>query len=227
MKYRILVVDDDPSILTSTVRQLSNALFQVDGVESGEQALKFLAEYDVDLAVVDVMMPGIDGFELCRTIKVSEDIPIIMLTARDAIEDKAIAYKSGTDDYVSKPFSMDELKFRIEAVLRRYKYNVEEVTSLGVMTIHRLSYEIKVEERILILPKKEFELLLYLALNKPYVVKREQLIESIWGFDYEGDERTLDVHIKRLRNRFKQMDIPLGFQIKTVRGIGYQVIEDV
>lgn len=227
MKYRILVVDDDPSILTSTVRQLSNALFQVDGVESGEQALKFLAEHDVDLAVVDVMMPGIDGFELCRTIKASEDIPIIMLTARDAIEDKAIAYKSGTDDYISKPFSMDELKFRIEAVLRRYKYNVEEVTSLGVMTIHRLSYEIKVGERILILPKKEFELLLYLALNKPSVVQREQLIESIWGFDYDGDERTLDVHIKRLRNRFKQMDIPLGFQIKTVRGIGYQVIEDV
>lgn len=217
---KILIVDDDINILQLVNIHLSEAGYRVFQAKDGTEALEVLSREACDLAVVDVMMPFIDGYTLTREIRKKYDIPVILLTAKNQIEDKEEGFRSGTDDYLVKPFEPKELTFRIEALLRRYNKQLDEsIIHLGRTTINKKNYEVQIGDRTIILPLKEFELLYFLSSNPMQVFTREHLIEQIWGIDYEGDERTVDVHIKRLRERFSKMTD--DFQIKTIRGVGY------
>ncbi len=217
---KILVVDDDLHILELVGIHLCNAGYQVYKAKDGVDALNILSSESCDLAVIDVMMPFMDGYSLTKEIRQKYDIPIILLTAKSQIEDKEQGYLSGTDDYLVKPFEPKELLFRIKALLRRYDLETDEsIVRFGKTTINKKSYEVEIGNRTLLIPLKEFELLYFLASHPFQVFSREQLIERIWGIDYEGDERTVDVHIKRLRERFSS--ITDDFQIKTIRGVGY------
>lgn len=218
----ILIVDDDINILQLVKIHLAEAGFKVVQAKDGTQALAVLNREVCDLAVIDVMMPFMDGYALTKVIRKKYDIPVILLTAKNQIEDKEEGYKSGTDDYLVKPFEPKELQFRIEALLRRYdKQSDETVIHLGSTTINKKSYEVQIGERTILLPLKEFELLYFLATNSMQVFSRAHLIEHIWGVDFEGDERTIDVHVKRLRERFSKLTD--DFHIKTVRGVGYSL----
>jgi two-component system OmpR family response regulator len=216
----ILMVDDDLNILKLVDIQLSKQGYQVFQAKNGMEALEILKEQTCHLAVVDVMMPYMDGYALTKEIRALYDIPVILLTAKSEIEDKERGFQAGTDDYLVKPFEPKELIFRIKALLRRYDHQQDEsMLRIGGTTINKKSYEVQIGKRTLLLPLKEFELLCYLVSNPKQVFSREHLIEQIWGLDYEGDERTVDVHIKRLRERFS--NVTDDFQIKTVRGVGY------
>ncbi|ASE36797.1 MULTISPECIES: response regulator transcription factor [Staphylococcus] len=223
---KCLVVDDDPRILHYVATYLQREGLKVVSESSGEAALDYLETNQVDIAIVDIMMNGMDGFELCETLKADyEDLPVIMLTARDALSDKERAFLTGTDDYVTKPFEVEELMFRIRAVLRRYQKNADTEIQLGNLTLNQAYLEIAVDQKRMNLPNKEFTLLFLLASQPKQVFSRESLIEKIWGFDYEGDERTVDVHVKRLRKRLDKLGANVA--IKTVRGLGYKVVQDV
>ena len=216
----ILIVDDDINIVKLVDIHLSEQGYNVFLAKDGMEALEALKKTACDLAVVDVMMPFMDGYTLTKEIRTQYDIPVILLTAKSEIEDKEQGFQAGTDDYLVKPFEPKELIFRIKALLRRYEHQLDEsILQIGNTTINKKSYEVQVGKRTLLLPLKEFELLTYLTSNPKLVFSREHLIEQIWGLDYEGDVRTVDVHIKRLRERFS--DLTDDFQIKTVRGVGY------
>lgn len=216
----ILIVDDDVNIIKLVDIHLSEQGYHVFQAKDGMEALGILKKATCELAVVDVMMPFIDGYTLTKQIRTLYDIPVLLLTAKSEIEDKEQGYQAGTDDYLTKPFEPKELIFRIKALLRRYDHQTDEsILKIGNTAINKKSYEVRVGNRTLLLPLKEFELLSYLMLNPKQVFSREHLIEQIWGLDYEGDARTVDVHIKRLRERFNK--ITDDFQIKTVRGVGY------
>ena len=217
----ILIVDDDLNILFLVKSQLQAAGHVVYQAQDGTGALKTLNETVIDLAVVDVMMPGMDGYELTKQIREMHDIPVIMLTAKGQIEDKEQGFLSGTDDYIVKPFDPKELIFRINALFRRYQKRSNMLITIGNVTINQQNFEVQVDDRTLILPLKEFELLSYLAAKPNQVFTRNQLIEEIWGLDFSGDERTLNVHIKRLRDLFSELTD--DFTIKTIRGVGYLV----
>lgn len=218
----ILIVDDDINILKLVSIHLSESDYKIFQAKDGIEALGVLNRESCDLAVVDVMMPYMDGYALTKEIRKKYDIPVILLTAKSHIEDKEEGFRSGTDDYLVKPFEPKELNFRIEALLRRYDKQLDEsIIRLGSTTINKRNYEVEIRDRTILLPLKEFELLYFLALNSMQVFSRDQLIEHIWGLDYEGDERTVDVHVKRLRERFSKLTN--DFQIKTVRGIGYSL----
>lgn len=218
----ILLVDDDKYILNLVEVHLVEEGYRVYKATDGMQALNLMKEHSFDLAVVDVMMPFMDGFELTKEIRKMYDIPVILLTAKDQIEDKEAGFASGTDDYLVKPFEPKELIFRINALLRRYdKFDDDTIIGIGQTKIDKRSYEVQVGDRTFLLPLKEFELLHYLMSHPRQVLSREQLIEAVWGIDYDGDERTVDVHVKRLRERFSKLTD--DFQIRTVRGIGYSL----
>lgn len=216
----ILVADDDCNILKLVSIHLSEQGYIVFKAKDGIEALEILNRENCHLAVVDVMMPFMDGYKLTREIRKQYNIPVILLTAKNQIEDKEQGFQAGTDDYLVKPFEPKELSFRIKALLRRYDNQSDEITiRIGSTTINKMSYEVQIGDKTILLPLKEFELLYFLMSNSMRVFSRDQLIEQIWGIDYEGDERTVDVHIKRLRERFTK--ITDDFQIKTVRGVGY------
>lgn len=217
----ILIVDDDVNILFLVKNQLQQAGHHVLQASHGAEALKILDQNVIDLAVVDVMMPGMDGYELTRQIREMHDIPVIMLTAKGLIEDKELGFLSGTDDYIVKPFDPKELIFRINALFRRYQKRSNLLITIGNVTINQQNFEVQVNDRTILLPLKEFELLSYMASKPNQVFTRNQLIEEIWGLDFTGDERTLNVHIKRLRDRFSELTN--DFAIKTIRGVGYLV----
>ena len=220
-----LVVDDDKFILNDLKREIEREHINVITSLSGEEAIEVVEHKYIDIAVVDIMMPGMDGFELCQILKDIFDIPVIMLTARDELSDKENAFLAGTDDYVTKPFEMKELLFRIKAVLRRFKINSSSELKIGNTLVNSVDMEITINQKSMLLPKKEFALLDYLMRNKDKVLQRDKIIEVVWGIDFEGDERTLDVHIKRLRKRLEKLESDV--LIKTVRGVGYKaVLED-
>ncbi|MEN1967980.1 response regulator transcription factor [Lentibacillus sp. N15] len=217
----ILIVDDDPHI-----RELLRFYLQREGYQTiesadGEKALDQLETETIHLAIVDVMMPNIDGYQLCAQIRDVYDIPVIMLTAKGEVADKEKAYRAGTDDYVVKPFEPKEILFRIKALLRRFQMTSEEIITIGSTVINRKSYEVTAQGKTLILPLKEFELLAQLASHPNRIFTREQLIAFVWGNDFAGNDRTVDVHIKRLRERFAKF--PQDFTIQTVRGLGYKL----
>lgn len=216
----ILIVDDDQNILNLVNIHLSEQGYKIYQSKDGLEALKLLQKETFQLAVVDIMMPFLNGYELTKEIRKNYNIPIILLTAKDQIDDKEQGFQAGTDDYLVKPFEPKELSFRIKALLRRYENDFDEdLLRIGSTIINKRSYEVQIEHRTILLPLKEFELLYFLLSHPMQVFTRNHLIEKIWGIDYEGDERTVDVHIKRLRERFTKLTN--DFQIKTVRGVGY------
>lgn len=216
----ILIVDDDINILRLVNLLLTEAGYNVYQAQDGIKALNILSNNKCDLAVVDVMMPFMDGYALTKEIRNEYDIPIVLLTAKNQIEDKEQGFQSGTDDYLVKPFEPKELLFRIKALLRRYDNQPDEsIVRVGHTIVNKKSYEVQIRDQTILLPLKEFELFYFLISNPMQVFSRDHLIEQIWGLDYEGDERTVDVHIKRLRERFSKLT--KDFQIKTVRGVGY------
>lgn len=218
---KLLVADDDVHIRTLLRHVLTREGYIVVEAVDGREAMERMKDCTVDLAVVDVMMPHVDGLELCSHIRETYDIPIILLTARQQLSDKEQGYLRGTDDYVTKPFEPEELLFRIKALFRRYSVASDDKIRLNSVVIDRKNYEISAGNEMLLLPVKEFELLSQLAQYPGRLYSRSELIELVWGADYEGDDRTVDVHIKRLRQRFA--DYQNDFIIRTVRGIGYKV----
>lgn len=219
----ILTADDDPHIRELLRLYLQKEGYRVIEAVDGEDALAYLEQEQIHLAIVDIMMPNIDGYQLCEEIRKFYDIPVVMLTAKGEINDKEKAFLAGTDDYIVKPFEPKEVLFRVKALLRRFEMMNEDMINLGDTIINRKSYEVEFKGKIMILPLKEFELLAQLASYPNRVFSRDELIELVWGNDFEGNDRTIDVHIKRLRERFRTIEEKADFAIKTVRGLGYKI----
>ncbi|HWL23572.1 MAG TPA: response regulator transcription factor [Ureibacillus sp.] len=217
---RILVVDDDRFIQKLIGIHLKKEGFTPVFANDGLEALNLLNEETLDLAIVDVMMPKLDGIALTKRLAM-HDIPVLMLTAKATLEDKEKGFLAGADDYMVKPFEPKELLFRVRAILRRFEKLERSQTMIGNMLIDRLHYEVKVGEQVLLLPMKEFELLSILCSRPDIVFTRNQLMEQVWGYDYEGDDFTLTTHIKRLRSRLEE--VQANVKIQTVRGIGYKI----
>src|SRR5690625_2603358 len=214
---KILVVDDDEKILQLVSIHLSREGYNVIKASNGQEALDVTENDFPDLAVVDVMMPKMDGFALTKELRAME-IPVLLLTAKGELADKEKGFLAGSDDYVVKPFEPKELIFRIQAILRRYDKSAEQILHIGPMVINRQNYEDEIGEKTLYLPLKELELLYVLDSQVGHVYTREFLIERVWGIDYEGDDQTLNVHIKRIREK-----LPSTVNITTVRGVGYKL----
>lgn len=217
----ILVVDDDTNILDLLSIQLTKAGYRVTKAKDGLDALDCLERSIPDLAIVDVMMPNMDGYTLTRKIREMFDIPVLLLTAKGELEDKEKGFLAGSDDYLVKPFEPKELLFRIRAILRRYDKAVDIFIQVGPMYINRQNYEVSFNNKTLFLPLKEFDLLSLLASRPNQVFTRDLLLERVWGYDYAGNDQTLNVHIKRLREKLK--DITKEITISTVRGVGYRL----
>ncbi len=214
---KILIADDDPNIRELVRVYLKKNGFDVVEARDGRQALEKM-DGTPDLAVIDLMMPNMDGYELCRKLRrYYENLPILMLTAKGDLGSKAKGFEVGTDDYLTKPFEGEELVMRIKALLRRYKIESSQLIQIGSVIIDRNSFTVNGED----IPRKEFELLFKLSGFPGRTFSRDSLIEDIWGYDFDGNERTLDVHIGRLRERFPA-EIS-GFRIVTVRGLGYRL----
>lgn len=218
---KILVVDDDPNI-----RRLVRACLQPEGfalVEAadGVDALAQFQTTTVDLVILDLMMPNMDGWELCRRLRAAGDFPILMLTAKGETTDKVHGFQLGTDDYLVKPFEPLELVMRVRALLKRYRIAIAQTVQVGDLFMDQKTFDVRVQGERITLPLKEFALLFKLASYLGQTLSRDQLIEDIWGYDFEGNERTLDVHINRLRQRFPEDQH--SFKIRTIRGLGYRL----
>lgn len=217
---KVLAVDDDQKILDLIEIHLVREGYIVLKANEGEEALQVIEKEKPSIAIVDVMMPKMDGFTLTKKLH-SQNIPVLLLTAKGELDDKEIGFKAGADDYVVKPFEVKELIFRIQAILRRYDVQVDDTIEVGDMKIIRPNYEVHIGNHTLYLPLKEFELLSVLASRVGHVFTREVLIELVWGIDYKGDSQTVNVHVKRLREKMR--GIPSNIEIKTVRGVGYKL----
>ncbi len=217
----VLVVDDDQHI-----RQLLGLYLEREGLTvleaaDGDEALALMAKESVQLVVLDLMMPGMDGWQLCKELRAGGDLPILMLTAKGESADKVRGFALGADDYLVKPFDPPEFVARVKALLRRYRIAVSQVVEIGAVHLDGLSHEARVGDRPLPLPRREFDLLFHLGAYAGRTLTRDQLIEQIWGYDFAGDERTVDVHVKRLRDRFPEEES--RFRIRTIRGLGYRL----
>lgn len=223
---KVLVIDDDDYIRELICEVLKNDGFTVYEAVNGRDAFQKLGEKKIDLCVLDIMMPQMDGYEFCKQVRrYYEDMPILMLTAKSELSQKVKGFELGADDYLTKPFEVDELLVRIKALLRRYKVAASQTISIGNLVIDKSSYTIVKNNEKCDIPMKEFELLFTLGSYSGKTLSRDRLIEEVWGIDFEGNERTLDVHINRLRERFPS-DI-YKFKITTIRGLGYRLEEVV
>ncbi|WP_414150371.1 response regulator transcription factor [Acetobacterium carbinolicum] len=219
---KIMIVDDDSNIRELVIALLQNNGFEVCEAADGHEALQNIDIDNPDLAIIDIMMPNMDGFELCRHLRsYYENIPILMLTAKGELANKVKGFGLGADDYLTKPFEGDELVVRVQALLRRYKIEASQIIQIGNVTIDRNRHSITMNGLHEDIPMKEFELLFKLASFPGKTFSRNRLIEDIWGVDFEGNERTLDVHVNRLRDRFPEQQT--GFKITTIRGLGYRL----
>jgi len=217
-----MIVDDDPNIRELVRALLENGGFTACEAKDGRDALQKIAAENPELAIIDLMMPNMDGYELCRKLRqYYENLPILMLTARSELPSKVKGFEAGADDYLTKPFEGDELLLRVRALLRRYKIEASQIIQVGAVVIDKNSYSVTVHGVQAEIPMKEFELLFRLASFPRKTFSRDQLIEDVWGYDFDGNERTLDVHISRLRERFPVETS--GFKIATVRGLGYRL----
>ena len=199
---------------------LDKAGFDTIEAANAEEALDIVENQYIDLAVVDIMMPGMDGFELVEQMRQYREFPVIMLTAKSQSKDKLRGFSLGIDDYVTKPFDPDELMARVKTILKRYSINSSNVVKIGDVIFDGDKYEVRYQDQIIHLPLKQFELAFELAKNPNQIFTREQLIEKIWGMDYDGFDRTVDVHIKRIRENLGHLP---GFKVVTVRGLGYKI----
>ncbi len=227
MDRTILIVEDEPSIVTLIKYNLEKAGFLTDVVYNGEDAIKKIEKSTFDLIVLDLMLPKMDGMEVCKTIRKNNNyIPILMLTAKDDEYDKIYGLEMGADDYLTKPFSPKELIARINAILRRTEQRSENVAPLvlevGDIKVHPDRFEAFFKGDPLELTRKEFELLVYLIQHKGQILSREQLLSSVWEYDFVGDTRIVDVQVSHLRDKF-ETDSKNPTYIKTVRGFGYKL----
>lgn len=220
MKSKIMVVDDEMHIRELVRFYLDKAGFDTIEAANAEEALDIVENQYIDLAVVDIMMPGMDGFELVEQMRQYREFPVIMLTAKSQSKDKLRGFSFGIDDYVTKPFDPDELMARVKTILKRYSINSSNVVKIGDVIFDGDKYEVRYQDQIIHLPLKQFELAFELAKNPNQIFTREQLIEKIWGMDYDGFDRTVDVHIKRIRENLGHLP---GFKVVTVRGLGYKI----
>lgn len=221
-KSKVLIVDDDRNICELIGLYLQKEGYEVLYAYNGINAVDIFKTHTPSLVVLDIMLPGIDGWQVCREIRKVSSIPIIMLTAKGETFDKVLGLELGADDYMVKPFEPKELVARIKAVLRRYEH--KEVDTLEVafpnLIVNKSNYTIRLKGNLIELPPKELELLFFLASNPNKVFTREQLLEHVWGFDFYGDSRTVDVHVKRVREK---IDLEgQSWQLKTVWGVGYK-----
>jgi two-component system, OmpR family, response regulator RegX3 len=222
---KLLLVEDEPIIAEGLMVTLEAEGFQVSWVKEGSEAVGAWERTRPDLILLDLMLPGMSGTEICRTIRSRSDVPIIMLTARDQEVDRVVGLELGADDYVTKPFSSRELVARVRAILRRAPIvdvmDVDAPAEASGVRVDRVRHEVEVDGTLVELPPKEFDLLAYLVENAGRVLTRHQLIDEVWGIDYVGDTKTLDVHIRRLRTRI-EADPHDPVRIQTVRGVGYR-----
>ena len=225
-KQKILIVDDDNNIAELISLYLTKECFETQIVNDGESALSAFDTFGPNLILLDLMLPGIDGYQVCREIRGRSATPIIMLSAKGEVFDKVLGLELGADDYMEKPFDSKELVARVKAVLRRYKASPEPIQDPAVkcveypdLVINQTNYSVVYMGNIIDMPPKELELLYFLASSPNHVFTREQLLDQIWGYEYIGDTRTVDVHIKRLREKIKDHD---SWKIATIWGIGYK-----
>lgn len=221
---KILIVDDDTNISELISLYLNKEGYETREVANGKLALEVFEEYKPDLVLLDIMLPGVDGYDVCKEIRKTSRTPIIMLTAKGEVFDKVLGLELGADDYMVKPFDPKELIARVKAVLRRNIQPVEEEKVknrivLDNLIIDKDNYSVTYEGNLVELPPKELEVLYFLASHPKQVFTREQLLDKIWGYDFVGDTRTVDVHIKRLRDKFEGDH---AWSIKTVWGVGYK-----
>jgi len=218
----ILIVDDEPNIIELAKLYLEREGFKVEGVSTGKDALTRQETGKPDLIILDLMLPDIDGFDVCRRIRAKSNIPILMLTARKEDVDKIIGLELGADDYLTKPFNPRELVARVKAILRRNQSPTKpsSTLSLGKLTIDTARHEVTIDGKPVSLRTKEFALLVTMAQNSGIVFSREKLLEMVWGYDYYGETRTVDVHINHLRDKIAGS----GVDIETLRGSGYKMI---
>ena len=223
-KPEILVVDDDPNISRLEQLYLEKENYEVRTAADGNEAIAEFRRLPPDLILLDVMLPGADGYEVLKTIRRSGNIPVIMVTARGETFDKVLCLELGADDYITKPFDGKELVARVKAVLRRAQGGEEEKTtdlSFPALTVSISEYDVHYEGKKIEMPPKELEVLYFLASHPNQVFTREQLLRQVWGFEFFGDSRTVDVHIKRLREKLPDSE-KYGWSIYTVRGVGYK-----
>ena len=224
MDTKILVVDDDINICELLSVYLKNEGYEVKTANDGQEGINYFKMYDPDLVLLDIMLPKKDGWEVCRQIRKISSKPVIMITAKGEVFDKVLGLELGADDFIVKPFDMKELSARVKAVLRRYNshenQNGGEVLKFENLEISMEKYEMKINGKSVDIPPKELELIYFLAANSNRVFNRNQLLDKVWGFDYLGDSRTVDVHIKRLREKLE--GVSDKWALETVWGIGYK-----
>ncbi len=225
-KQKIMIVDDDNNIAELISLYLTKECFETRIFNDGESALTGFDTFAPNLILLDLMLPGIDGYQVCREIRAKSQTPIIMLSAKGEVFDKVLGLELGADDYMEKPFDTKELVARVKAVLRRYKQTPENVVNSQVksvtypeLEINLTNYSVIFQGRGIDMPPKELELLFFLASSPNHVFTREQLLDQIWGYEYIGDTRTVDVHIKRLREKLGDHQ---QWRIATIWGIGYK-----
>ena len=228
-KQKILIVDDDTNIAELISLYLTKECYETKMVHDGESALKELQLFQPNLILLDLMLPGMDGYQVCREVRTKSQVPIIMLSAKGEIFDKVLGLELGADDYMIKPFDSKELVARVKAVLRRYQAAPSSTASAPKqqgefveypdLVVNLTNYSVLYKGRSVDMPPKELELLYFLAASPNQVFTREQLLDHIWGYEYIGDTRTVDVHIKRLREKIKDNDY---WSLATVWGIGYK-----
>lgn len=225
-KQKILIVDDDNNIAELISLYLTKECFDTRIVNDGESVLPAIDSFSPNLILLDIMLPGMDGYQVCREVRAKYSVPIIMLSAKGEVFDKVLGLELGADDYIEKPFDSKELVARVKAVLRRYKAVVvahegtyDKLVEYKDLSINLTNYSVVYMGENIDMPPKEIELLYFLASSPNHVFTREQLLDQIWGYEYIGDTRTVDVHIKRLREKIKDHD---NWKISTIWGIGYK-----
>ncbi len=225
-RQKILIVDDDNNIAELISLYLTKECFETMIVNDGESALSAVDSFAPNLMLLDLMLPGIDGYQVCREVRSKSSLPIIMLSAKGEVFDKVLGLELGADDYMEKPFDSKELVARVKAVLRRYKPVAEQPKASDIksveypdLIINQTNYSVIYMGKTIEMPPKELELLYFLASSPNHVFTREQLLDQIWGYEYIGDTRTVDVHIKRLREKINDHE---SWRIATIWGIGYK-----
>jgi len=225
-KQKILIVDDDNNIAELISLYLTKECYDTIIVNAGESVMPAMEAQEPNLILLDIMLPGMDGYQVCREVRAKYSVPIIMLSAKGEVFDKVLGLELGADDYIEKPFDSKELVARVKAVLRRYKPSVtttetsnDKSVEYADLTINLTNYSVVYLGQTVDMPPKELELLYFLASSPNHVFTREQLLDQIWGYEYIGDTRTVDVHIKRLREKIKDH---ANWKIATIWGIGYK-----
>ena len=232
MSVKVLLVEDEKSIADGIIYNLKNEGLKVTHVDDGKIAIDIFNEEHFDLIILDIMLPEVSGLEICKAIRKSSNVPIIMLTAKDGENDKISGLEMGADDYITKPFSVKELISRVKAVLRRTKnsellhgaedLNFAKEITIGNIAMSPLRYEAKVDNEIIELRPREFELLYYLCENAGNIVSRDKLFSKVWGYSFAGNSKTLDVHIQRIRERI-EVNPKSPKRLVTIRGVGYKL----